>query len=93
MRGRNGQFVRMIFVLMLGVGLGALAGAAARPDRHREARLDKPSPIILATVLESSVPDHCLLSPREEDDHTISGDKAQEQAKGARARKKIIACG
>ena len=88
MRGRNALFVRMIFVVTLGVGLGALAGAAARPDRPKTARLEKPSPIILATVMESYVPDHCLLPPREEDDHAIKGDKAQQ-----RAKKKVIACG
>ncbi len=93
MRGRGAQFVRMFLVVALGAGLGALAAMAARPEKPRAAQIEKPAPIILATVMESTLPDHCLLPLREPDEKAASGEKTRDRDNAQRSKKKVIACG
>jgi hypothetical protein len=52
----------------------------------------------LATVIESSIPDQCLLNPRDEEDSVAdvrkSGAKVADlRDKDGRGKKKVIACG
>ncbi len=98
MRGHNRQVFRIFLVLALGAGMVGLAGQSTRSERPKPARAEGPAPIILATVMESAVPDHCLLAPRDEDDSAASSGKAQanadrKPASHERAKKKVIACG
>jgi hypothetical protein len=78
-------FMRFLLVLAFGAGFFALA---AGPERPKAASAAKPSPIILATVIESDPPDHCLLPPRDRSDESPIGRQADN-----RGKKKIIACG
>ncbi|MGO9389957.1 hypothetical protein [Rhodoblastus sp.] len=98
MRGHNRPVFRILMVLALGAAMGGLAGQSARSQRPRPARAEGPAPIVLATVIESAVPESCLLAPREEDDSAESSGKVQanpdrQPASGERAKKKVIACG
>jgi hypothetical protein len=92
----NRQIFRFVLVLALGAGL---AGQAARPDKPGlRAEKTRPEPIILATVIESSVPEQCLLNPRDEDESAADARKsgvkvADLRDKDGRARRKVIACG
>jgi hypothetical protein len=100
MRQRNRQILRFFLVLALGAGLAGVAGQSARSEKPSlRAEKARPQPIILATVLESAIPDECLLVPRGEEDNSAtstgkSGAKAADpRDNGARAKKKVIACG
>ncbi len=98
MRGHERQIFRIFLVLALGAGMAGLAGQSARSERPKAARLERPAPIILATVMESSVPEQCLLARRDEDDSANTSGKAQAKAdrnsaSGERAKKTVIACG
>jgi hypothetical protein len=75
------------FLLVLAIGAGFLA-LATGPERTKAAVAAKPSPVILATVIESDPPDHCLLPPRDRGDESPIGRQADN-----RGKKKIIACG
>ena len=87
---------RFFLVLALGAGL---AGQAARPQKPGlRAEKARPEPIILATVIESTIPEQCLLVPREEDDSAAEARKSETRTadlrdKDGRAKKKVIACG
>jgi hypothetical protein len=55
-----------------------MAGQAAHPEKPViRAKKLRPEPIIPATVIESTIPDECLLAPRDS---------------GGSARKNVIAC-
>jgi hypothetical protein len=98
MRGNNWRNFRIFLVLALGAGMTGLATQSARSEKPRAARVERPAPIILATVMEHVVPEQCLLAPRDEDDSAKDTGKAQAKsdrntANGGRAKKKVIACG
>ena len=59
MRQWNRQIFRFFLVLALGAGIGGLAGQAARPEKPKM-RAELPAPVIMATVMEITAPDHCL---------------------------------
>ena len=99
MRQRNRQIFRFFLVLALGASLAGLAGQSARSEKPgMRAEQARPAPIILATVMESAVPDECLLARRDEEDSASPTGKAATKAaelrdSGARAKRKVIACG
>jgi hypothetical protein len=83
MRHFSSQPFRFCLVLGLGFALGHLA---LQPDKPRVAKqTERSQVIILATVMEKEMPDHCLVTP------PPLGDAAQLEEKGAPA-KKILAC-
>ena len=66
MRERNRQIFRFVLVLGLGASLAGMAGQAAHPEKPViRAKKLRPEPIIPATVIESTIPDECLLAPRD----------------------------
>ena len=98
MRGNDRQIFRIFLVLALGAGMTGLATPSAHSEKPKTARVERPEPIILATVMEHVVPDQCLLVPRDEDDSAKTAGKAQgksdrNSANGERAKRKVIACG
>jgi hypothetical protein len=92
----NRQIFRLVLVLALGAGL---AVQAARPEKPGlRAEKTRPEPIILATVIESSIPDQCLLNPRDDEDSVADARKsgakvADLRDRDGRGKKKVIACG
>ncbi|WP_294535131.1 hypothetical protein [uncultured Rhodoblastus sp.] len=95
----NRQILRFSLVLALGSGLAGMAAHAARPEKPgMRVQTPRPEPIILATVMERTVPEQCLLVPREEADSATDARKGREKIADLRDRdghgkKKVIACG
>jgi hypothetical protein len=99
MRQRNRQILRFFLVLALGASLAGIAGQSARSEKPvMRAEKTRPQPIILATVMESAIPDECLLAPHDDEDSAPPAGKSRAKTadshdSGARAKKKVIACG
>lgn len=99
----NGPVFRMLLVGAIGAGLAVLAVRSAKPGAT-EASIgqDRPlpvvsspvvmSPVVMAISMDSPLPEHCLVPPREDKDQQPAAQKTGDRS-GQRARKKIIACG
>jgi hypothetical protein len=80
MQEQNRRVFRFLVVLGLGASLAIMAGQAVHPEKPgmRGKKKLPPEPIIWVTVIESTVPEQCLLAPRDS---------------GRSAKRKVIACG
>ncbi len=90
MRRWRDELFRILVVVALGAGLGALASGPERPKIMAQPR---PAPIILATAMDADPPPQCLLLRRDKGDERPIGEKTGEGKAGHRNQKKVIACG